>query len=150
MTFPTALEIHTNAFGQLQQAGVHEATLTALEFRNGALALEWKAITGNTYRLELGAAQHLRVADFLGAQRLVDIAIWPLADASKAALIPAEAWRALFSSTHHFKDIPAAATAAIIQHPGAHFVLCEFSNGSEIAVICDDVRVLALADGAGD
>lgn len=146
MSAATALEIHTNTFGVLQQAGAHDATLTALEFRDGALALEWRSSEGRAFRLELGVVHTLRAADFLGPQTLLDISVWPLADASKAALIPAEAWRSLLSSTHHFKDIPAAATAAIIKHPGASFVLCDFSYGGDIAVICDEVRLYALQD----
>lgn len=144
MTTPTALEIHTNAFGVLQHAGVHDATLTALEFRDNALALEWRSLDGNAFRFELGHVHDLRAADFLGQQILSDISVWPLADASKAALIPAEAWRTLYSSTLHFDKIPAAATAAIIKHAAASFVLCEFSYGGDIAVIGDELRLYSL------
>lgn len=147
MTVPAQWQVHTNAFGQLQQAGVHDSALTALEFRDGRLALEWRSGDGQAFRLELGRVHELRAGDFLGRQTLSDISVWPLADASKAALIPAEAWRTLLSSTHHFKDIPAAATAAIIRHPDASFVLCECSYGGDIAVICSDVTLYALQGG---
>lgn len=145
MTAPLLQNVHTNAFGVLQQAGVHDATLTTLEFRDRTLALEWRALDGGAFRLELGNVHELRAADFLGQQILFDISVWPLADAGKAALIPAEAWRTLYSSTLHFDKIPAAATAAIIKHAAASFVLCEFSYGGDIALICDELRLYSLS-----
>ena len=136
------IPLQTNAYGMLQSGHPHDAALDRLEFRDGTLRLGWKKEDGARYRLELGAIHHQCLTHFLGVQILSEIYIWPLADASKAATIPAAAWGTLLSSTCRAEKIPAEATRITVQHPGASFVLCEFSYGGDMAVICKTVALV--------
>lgn len=141
---PTSIPLNTNAYGMLQHAGTHDARLDTLEFRDNTLKLSWKKEDGARFQLELGGIHRQCLKDFIGEQILSDIYVWPLADASKAALIPAAAWRTLLSWAWHPEKIPAEITRITLQHPGACLVLCEFSYGGEIAVVCEKVELSAL------
>lgn len=140
-TMLTPLPLQTNAYGMLQDAGIHDALLDTLEFRDDTLKLGWKKDDGARFQLQLAGIHHQCLKAFLGRQILAEIYVWPLADASKAAAIPAAAWGTLLSSTCRVEKIPAEATRITIQHPGASLVLCEFSYGGEFAVVCERIAV---------
>ena len=140
----TPLSLQTDVYGILQSGRSHDAVLDTLEFRDDTLKLGWTKEDGARFQLQLGAVHHQCLKDFLGRQILSEIYIWPLADASKAGAIPAAAWGTLLSSTCRVEKIPAEATRITIQHPGASLVLCEFSYGGEIAVICDQIHLWEL------
>lgn len=139
---PTPVPLQTNVYGMLQSGGCDDAVLDRLEFRDGALKLGWKKEDGARYQLELGAIHHQCLKDFVGVQTLSEIYIWPLQDASKAGAIPAAAWGSLLSWALRPEKIPGEATRITVQHPGASFVLCEFSYGGDIAVVCDTILLV--------
>jgi hypothetical protein len=145
----TPIPLQINTYGMLQSGRSHDATLDQLGFRDDTLKLGWSKEDGARYELALGAIHHQCVNAFVGKQILAEIYIWPLAEVSKAAAIPAAAWGTLLSSLLRPEKIPAEVTRITIQHPGASLVLCEFSYGGDIAVVCQQIQLWEVESPSG-
>ncbi|KFB67098.1 hypothetical protein [Candidatus Accumulibacter vicinus] len=140
----TQLELHSDEYGRIYGAQIHDSRLEEFAFSDSrdALCIRLRGVTGKRTKVQLRGIVQLTVADLWNGAILSDIYVWKVSAVPDASWeIPDSAWNVLFTERATKEDALRLAKQIANEHPDAYLAQFECSYGGAIACVCDQIEL---------